>query len=58
MLRWAFAFLVLALIAALFGYTGGGHTSMGFARTLFYVFLAMFAVTFVGGLAGGRRSTA
>jgi uncharacterized membrane protein YtjA (UPF0391 family) len=58
MLRWAFSFFVLALIAALFGYGGLVNSSAPIARTLFFVFFAVFLVTFVAGLAVGRRSTA
>jgi uncharacterized membrane protein YtjA (UPF0391 family) len=58
MLRWAMGFLVLALVAALFGFGGLAATSAGIAQTLFYLFLLVFLVTLVLGLiAGGRRST-
>jgi uncharacterized membrane protein YtjA (UPF0391 family) len=57
MLRWAMGFLVLALVAALFGFGGLAATSAGIAQTLFYLFLLVFLVTLVLGLiAGGRRS--
>jgi uncharacterized membrane protein YtjA (UPF0391 family) len=58
MLRWAFSFLVLALIAALFGYGGPTHSTGAIARPLFFVFFGVFLVTFVAGLAGGRRAPA
>jgi uncharacterized membrane protein YtjA (UPF0391 family) len=44
MLRWALVFLVVALIAALFGFTGIAGESMFIARILFFVFLAMFVI--------------
>jgi uncharacterized membrane protein YtjA (UPF0391 family) len=58
MLRWALGFLILAMVAALFGFGGLAATSAGIAQTLFYLFLLVFLVTLVLGLiAGGRRST-
>lgn len=57
MLRWALGFLVLALVAALFGFGGLAATSAGIARTLFYLFLLVFLVTLVLGLVSGRRAS-
>jgi len=56
MLRWALAFFVLALVAALFGFGGLAATSAGIARTLFYVFLIVFLVSLVFGVTASRRS--
>jgi uncharacterized membrane protein YtjA (UPF0391 family) len=51
MLNWALAFLVLALVAALFGFTGIAGASVGIAKVLFFVFLALLIISlFVGGL--------
>jgi uncharacterized membrane protein YtjA (UPF0391 family) len=55
MLRWALAFFVLALIAALFGFGGLASTAAGIAKTLFYVFLIVFLVSLVFGLTASRR---
>jgi len=44
MLRWAFIFLALGLIAGLLGYTGVEGTSIEIAKTLFFIFLAIFVV--------------
>jgi len=57
MLKWAMGFLVLALVAALFGFGGLAATSAGLAKTLFYLFLLVFLVTLVLGMVGGRRTT-
>jgi uncharacterized membrane protein YtjA (UPF0391 family) len=55
MLNWSISFFVLALVAALFGFTGIAAGSMGIARVLFFLFLVLFVVSlFTGGL---RRST-
>ena len=49
MLRWALLFLIVALIAALFGFGGVAGTSMVAAKILFFVFLVMFVVSLVLG---------
>ncbi len=55
MLRLALAFLVLALVAALFGFGGLAATSAGIAQTLFVIFLVIFLVTLILGVLGGRK---
>lgn len=55
MLRWALIFLIVALIAALFGFTGIAGQSMYFARVLFFIFLVVFLVSLVYGLITGKR---
>lgn len=57
MLRWAMGFLLLALVAALFGFGGLAATSAGIAQTLFYLFLLVFLVTLMLGLVSGRRTS-
>ena len=54
MLHWALTFLVLGLIAALFGFTGIAGASIGIAKILFFVFLAIFAVMLLMGATRGR----
>jgi uncharacterized membrane protein YtjA (UPF0391 family) len=49
MLRWAVLFLVIALIAALFGFTNVAGTSLVAAKILFFVFLVMFVVALIMG---------
>ena len=56
MLRWSLAFLILALVAAFFGFGGVASTSAGIAVTLFYIFLAVFVITLIMGLLTGRRT--
>ncbi len=57
MLRWALGFLVLAIIAAVFGFGGIAATSAGIAKTLFVVFLIIAAVTFLMSVFAGKRIT-
>jgi uncharacterized membrane protein YtjA (UPF0391 family) len=52
MIRWSILFLVVALIAALFGFTTVAGTAIEAARILFFVFLVLFVVSL---LVGGRR---
>ncbi len=47
LLAWALIFLVVALIAALFGFAGIAHTSADFAKTLFFIFVVIFLVLLV-----------
>jgi uncharacterized membrane protein YtjA (UPF0391 family) len=49
MLRWALLFLVIALIAAVFGFWGVEGTAMWIAKVLFVVFLILFVVSLVFG---------
>jgi uncharacterized membrane protein YtjA (UPF0391 family) len=55
MLGWAVGFLVIALIAALFGFGGIASASAGIAQILFFVFLALFVVGLVLSLSKGPR---
>jgi uncharacterized membrane protein YtjA (UPF0391 family) len=57
MIRWALTFLVLGLIAALFGFTSIAGAAIGIAKILFYVFLVLFGVALLVGMtAGGGRA--
>lgn len=47
MLYWAAIFLVIALIAALFGFGGIASASVGIAQILFVVFLVLFVATLI-----------
>jgi uncharacterized membrane protein YtjA (UPF0391 family) len=50
MLRWALGFFIVALVAALLGFTGIALAAAGIAKILFYLFLILFLVTLVGHL--------
>jgi uncharacterized membrane protein YtjA (UPF0391 family) len=49
MLRMAIAFLLIALVAALFGFGGIYAAATDFARILFFLFLVLFAVSLILG---------
>lgn len=54
MLQWSIVFLVIALVAAVFGFGGIASTSAGVAQLLFLLFAILFAVTLVVRLVRGR----
>lgn len=47
LLNWALIFLVLALIAGIFGFTGLAKESAGIAKILFFVFIVIYALSFL-----------
>jgi uncharacterized membrane protein YtjA (UPF0391 family) len=55
MLKWAVIFLVIALVAAMFGFTDIAAASAGIAKILFGIFLVLFLIALVFGLAVGSR---
>jgi uncharacterized membrane protein YtjA (UPF0391 family) len=57
MLRWAVIFLVIGLIAGILGFTGVAGASIGIAKLLFFVFVAIFVILLVAGLAVARKVT-
>jgi uncharacterized membrane protein YtjA (UPF0391 family) len=51
MLYWAVISFMIALVAAIFGFTGIEAAAGGVARVLFLIFLVLFVVSLVGGIA-------
>jgi uncharacterized membrane protein YtjA (UPF0391 family) len=54
MLRWALFFLVIAIIAAIFGFGGIASAAVGIAKVLFFIFIVIFVVLLVAGLLTGK----
>lgn len=52
MLKLALFFLVVSLVAALFGFTGISAATAGIAKLLFFVFLALCVLFFILMVAG------
>ncbi len=50
MLRAALAFLVIALIAALFGFGGVYDAATSIAKVLFFVFIVLAVLSLLGGV--------
>jgi uncharacterized membrane protein YtjA (UPF0391 family) len=57
MLKWALIFLLVALVAAVFGFGGIASTAAGIAKVLFFIAIAVFAVTMVLGLVAAKKIT-
>ena len=52
MLRWAIAFFILALVAALFGFGGIASSAAGIAKVLLVLFVIGFIVSLLLGYRG------
>jgi uncharacterized membrane protein YtjA (UPF0391 family) len=57
MLKWAFIFLLLGLIAGALGFTGIAGASIGIAKILFFIFIVIFVVMLALGLTVFRKAT-
>jgi uncharacterized membrane protein YtjA (UPF0391 family) len=53
MLHYALVFLVIAIVAALFGFGGIAVASAGIAKILFFLFLIAFVISLI--MHAGRR---
>jgi uncharacterized membrane protein YtjA (UPF0391 family) len=54
MLSWALAFLVIAIIAAIFGFGGIAGTAVSIAKLIFFVAIVLFLISAVVHLVRGR----
>jgi uncharacterized membrane protein YtjA (UPF0391 family) len=54
MLTWALTFFILALLAALLGFTGIAVAFAGIAKILFFVFLALLVISLIAHAVRGR----
>lgn len=52
MLGWAVVFLIIALVAAVFGFGGIAVAAAGIAKFLFFIFLVLFIVSLLFGWRG------
>ena len=50
MLHYAVVFFIIAVIAAIFGFTGIAAGAVEIAKVLFFIFILLFAVSLVMGL--------
>lgn len=51
MLRWALVFFLVALLAAVFGFTGIALAAAGIAKILFYLFVILLMLSLLGHVA-------
>lgn len=54
MLGWAITFLIVAIIAGVFGFGGIASASVGIAQFLFFVFVALFVIAMVARAVRGK----
>jgi uncharacterized membrane protein YtjA (UPF0391 family) len=57
MLKWAFVFLLIAIVAGIFGFTDVEAASATIAQWLFGIFLVLFLGALIIGLSIGARLT-
>ena len=57
MIGWALTFLIVALVAAIFGFGGIAGTAVEIAKLIFFVAIVLFAISAVVGLLRGRSPT-
>ena len=57
MLKWAFVFLLIAIVAGIFGFSDVEAASAAIAQWLFGIFLVLFVGALAIGLAIGARLT-
>lgn len=55
MLHYAIVFFVIALVAAVLGFTGIAAGAVEIARILFFVFIVLFVVSLIAGLLRGKK---
>ena len=55
MLRWTVTFLIIALVAAVFGFGGIAAGAATIAKTLFFIFLVLFVLSLVFGASIFKR---
>jgi uncharacterized membrane protein YtjA (UPF0391 family) len=57
MIGWAITFLIVALVAAIFGFGGIAGAAVDIAKLIFFVAIVLFAISAVIGLLRGRSPT-
>ena len=55
MLNWTLSFLLVAIIAAVFGFGGIAVTAVEMAKVLFFIFLVLFLISLLASLVMGNR---
>jgi len=55
MLRWAFAFFIIAIVAGVLGFGGIAAGASDIARVCFFFFVVIFVVSLVWGLMTGKK---
>ena len=55
MMKWALIFLVVAIAAALLGFSGIAGAAAGIAKVLFFIGLLLFAIFLIAGWTGAKK---
>ena len=55
MLFWSISFLIIAIVAALFGFGGIAAGATSIAKVLFFIFIVLFVISMVASLFSRRR---
>lgn len=55
MLRWVVIFLIVALVASVFGFFGVASAAVGIAKLIFFIAVVGFVISLVMHLLGTRR---
>lgn len=54
MLKWSLVFFIVAILAAVFGFTTIAGASFAIAKILFFIFLVLFIITLVMAILAGK----
>ncbi len=57
MVKWAFIFLAIGIVAGLLGFTGVAGASIGIAKLLFFIAIAIFVVMLILGYTVFKKVT-
>ena len=55
MVYWAILFLIIGVIAAIFGFGGIAGVAIGIAKVIFFIFIALFIIFLILGFTAFRR---
>ena len=55
MLKWAFIFLIIAIVAGLLGFAGLSAAAASIAKILFGIFLTVFLLCLILGIIAGEK---
>lgn len=50
MLRWTIIFIIIAIVAAIFGWGGISEGAASIAKILFFIFIILFVLSLIGRL--------
>ena len=56
LLKWALIFLLVGIVAAVFGFTNIAAAATGIAKILFFIFIVLFIVFLILALLGPKKT--